>query len=258
MVKRVLSSVIMVALFVPPVFLPDPRWITALGIVILFLATKEYISLTKMSQVFLFLNPLLFVLFVWVPEPFEVIIPSVAGLFILFSLIWVVRDASLHQSYHYLNLFIFLTIGGASIVSLRNTSLPLLVYALLIIIFTDVFAYFLGIKYGKHKLAPTISPKKSVEGLIAGTLLGSASGMLFGFISGLISLDLIQILLFTGISILISLIGQLGDLYASKIKRSYGVKDFGDLFPGHGGLLDRFDSMLMAGLFSSIVVGFLL
>jgi phosphatidate cytidylyltransferase len=128
----------------------------------------------------------------------------------------------------------------------------------LIIIFTDVFAYFLGIKYGKRKLAPSISPKKSVEGLIAGTILGSASGMLYGLISGLILITLEQVFLFTLISLVISLIGQLGDLYASKIKRHYAVKDFGDLFPGHGGLLDRFDSMLMAGLASSVIVGFLL
>jgi phosphatidate cytidylyltransferase len=258
MVKRILSSVIMVALFVPPVFLPDPRFITVLGIVILFLATKEYISVTNRSQVFLLLNPLLFVLFVWVPEPFRILLPILAFIFVVFASYWVIKDAPMNPLYHYINLFIFLTIGGASIVSLKINNLSMLVYVLLIIIFTDVFAYFLGIKYGKHKLAPTISPKKSVEGLIAGTILGSASGMLFGLISGLILITLEQIILFTLISLVISLIGQLGDLYASKIKRHYTVKDFGDLFPGHGGLLDRFDSMLMAGLASSVIIGFLL
>ena len=258
MVKRILSSVIMVALFVPPVFLPDPRFITVLGIVILFLATKEYISLTDKSQVFLLLNPLLFVILVWVPEPFRIVLPTLAFLFVVFASYWVIKDAPLQPLYHYINLVIFLTIGGASIVSLKINNLSMLVYVLLIIIFTDVFAYFLGIKYGKRKLAPSISPKKSVEGLIAGTILGSASGMLYGIISGLITVSVGQVLLFIGISIVISLIGQLGDLYASKIKRYYAVKDFGDLFPGHGGLLDRFDSMLMAGLASSVIVSFLL
>lgn len=104
---------------------------------------------------------------------------------------------------------------------------------------TDTFAYLVGVTMGKHKLIPSISPKKSVEGAIGGILGAVILGSLWIKYNS-INLDILTIifLVFTSIS------SQLGDLIASKIKRVSGIKDYGNIFPGHGGVLDRFDSIL--------------
>jgi phosphatidate cytidylyltransferase len=108
----------------------------------------------------------------------------------------------------------------------------------------DTFAYFIGISLGRHKLCPSISPKKSVEGAIGGlfgSVLGSAT---FGYIVWrLYGLDLGAANL-AAVAFIGGISAQLGDLTASIIKRYAGVKDFGEIMPGHGGILDRFDSIL--------------
>ncbi len=116
---------------------------------------------------------------------------------------------------------------------------------------TDVFAYGFGRKIGKHKLCPTISPKKSIEGAICGI-----AGNIIGFI---IYAVVIMIAFKRQVSasypaliitaVLLSVISQIGDLIMSLVKRRFGVKDFGKILPGHGGVLDRFDSITAVSIF---------
>lgn len=108
----------------------------------------------------------------------------------------------------------------------------------------DTFAYFVGTLMGKHKLCPNISPKKTVEGSIGGLIGSLAGGILVYFAQPLWGLQ-IPYWHFLIVSLCCGVLGQLGDLYASKIKRWAGVKDYGNLFPGHGGVMDRVDSALM-------------
>lgn len=109
----------------------------------------------------------------------------------------------------------------------------------------DVFAYLVGSLFGKHKLIPEISPKKTVEGAIGGIVFAALSYMLYGFIVDMIVDNIVVNYLFLGIfGSVLSVVSQVGDLIASLIKREYGVKDYGKLFPGHGGVMDRFDSVL--------------
>jgi len=104
---------------------------------------------------------------------------------------------------------------------------------------TDSMAYFTGLAIGKHKLAPKISPKKTIEGSIGGILGSILLCALFGyFVTPGLLLHCIVIGLLGGV------ISQFGDLTASIFKRKMGIKDFGNLIPGHGGILDRFDSVL--------------
>ena len=117
---------------------------------------------------------------------------------------------------------------------------------------TDSFALFTGMLIGKHKLAPEISPKKTIEGAVGGSVMGTivASAFYVTVISSSVPLPLVLI-----ITMVLSAVGQMGDLAFSAIKRYYGQKDFSDLIPGHGGILDRFDSLVFVVLAFVLVLG---
>ena len=109
---------------------------------------------------------------------------------------------------------------------------------MLICIVTDAFAMFTGMLIGRHKACPKISPKKTVEGCIGGSIIGTIVGVIFyGCLIGNFSVKLVLI------TLVLTIIGQLGDLFFSKIKRENGIKDFSNIMPGHGGVLDRLDSL---------------
>ena len=108
----------------------------------------------------------------------------------------------------------------------------------------DMFAYFCGRAFGRHKLCPSISPHKTVEGSLFGTVLGTALGMLAWVI--LRNSAPIPWHAYLIASFFCTIAGQLGDLCASVIKRQAGIKDFSDMLPGHGGFIDRIDSFCFA------------
>lgn len=113
---------------------------------------------------------------------------------------------------------------------------------------SDTFAYFTGVFFGKHKLIPDVSPKKTIEGSIGGIVFCSISYVVFGIITdAFFGTDANLVFLAVG-GIIMSVISQIGDLIMSVIKRHYGIKDYGKIFPGHGGMLDRFDSILSVSL----------
>ncbi len=111
----------------------------------------------------------------------------------------------------------------------------------------DTCAYCVGVLFGKHKMAPVLSPKKSIEGAVGGVLGAAGIGALFGwFVNTKVESSLNFIIVFAIISAAGALISMVGDLAASAIKRNYDVKDYGKLIPGHGGVMDRFDSVIFA------------
>lgn len=114
---------------------------------------------------------------------------------------------------------------------------------------TDVFAYIVGKRFGKHKFSP-VSANKTIEGCIGGTIGSLIFTILYTiFLNNYYNMN-INYLLISGIGIILSLIGQVGDFSASTIKRYAGIKDFGNLFPGHGGMLDRIDSVIFIAPFA--------
>lgn len=113
---------------------------------------------------------------------------------------------------------------------------------------TDTFAYFTGYFFGKHKLIPDVSPKKTVEGSIGGIIFCSLFFVLYGVIVDKFFGQNANVVFLLISGIIISVISQIGDLIMSVIKRHYGIKDYGKIFPGHGGMLDRFDSILAVSL----------
>lgn len=109
----------------------------------------------------------------------------------------------------------------------------------------DTSAYCVGVLIGKHKLAPQLSPKKTIEGSLGGIAGSVLVGALYGFfLRNIVGTQMNPVILFALIGAAGAVISQIGDLAASAIKRNYDVKDYGKLIPGHGGVLDRFDSVI--------------
>lgn len=117
-----------------------------------------------------------------------------------------------------------------------------ILFAFAVIWICDTAAYFIGSLLGRHKMSPVVSPNKSWEGFAAGMIFGTLTGYIFSFCA-LKNIDVFQ-MIFAAFAI--SLVGQLGDFVESIFKRRFGVKDSSNIIPGHGGVLDRFDSLLFA------------
>lgn len=161
-------------------------------------------------------------------------------------------------------IYIALCTGAFNV--LRFLGVRFVVYLLVVTISTDIFALVFGMLLGKHKMAPLVSPKKTWEGAIGGTLVATILGTLvvifYPFVAKLFGQNSIEfysnvfdfeklgkvgLVIFVIFSTAaLSVASQIGDLVASKLKRNFGIKDYSNLFPGHGGVLDRFDSAFFA------------
>lgn len=123
----------------------------------------------------------------------------------------------------------------------------LVLLAVLLAFVTDAGAYFVGVFFGKHKGITKVSPNKSVEGYIGGFATGVLFAVLYGLVASKIAGDSVNLLSLGLCGLFGAVATEVGDLAFSFIKRQYGVKDYGHLLPGHGGMLDRFDSMIFCG-----------
>ncbi|MBR2930682.1 MAG: phosphatidate cytidylyltransferase [Clostridia bacterium] len=142
---------------------------------------------------------------------------------------------------------VYIVIAFVSCVVLRYMDYGFYLIILVVIIAwgNDISAYFVGTIFGKHKLIPEVSPKKTVEGAIGGVILAAGLSALFAFIVTLFDKSVkVNYLSLVIMALVLAVISILGDLFASTIKRQYGVKDFGTVLPGHGGMIDRFDSII--------------
>ena len=144
---------------------------------------------------------------------------------------------------------LFIGLSMNLMILIRNFSILYIIYIIIVPCVTDTFALITGKFIGKHKFAPKISPKKTWEGFFGGALWGTICGTVF--FSTVVNPSL-SVFIVGFITLCLSIIGQLGDLVFSAIKRHYGAKDFSNLIPGHGGILDRLDSIVF------VILGFLL
>ena len=127
-------------------------------------------------------------------------------------------------------------------------------YIVIAAFLTDAGAFLVGMKFGKHKLIERISPKKTVEGAIGGYIVGFITSFLFAYLFKFFGSDPMIYLFF---SATLPIVSQVGDLAFSMIKRTYGVKDFGSILLGHGGILDRCDSLFFCLIFYVSMMGFI-
>ena len=174
-------------------------------------------------------------------------------LFILLLAVIVRKEFTVNDAGYYLLTIFYVGSTFHSMLFIRFLGLSLFLFMVLVVAITDSGAYFIGRKFGKRKLAPRISPNKTLEGSVGGTISGVIVGVIFGVVTGL-STNVMTLLL---MSLVVAIVAQFGDLVASSMKREYGIKDFGKLFPGHGGVLDRLDSHLYASLALYILINVL-
>ena len=195
------------------------------------------------------------------------VIPFVILAFLLFSGSIFSEKINIQDVMMVLGMSTFLMVGGQSLSLVRDMGGAFLVFVLLTCFITDAGAYFTGYICSKnfktHKLNERISPKKTIEGSIGGIVFGTLIPFLLTYIPALrletqnvynIEINSIVILC---LAFIMSVVAQLGDLTFSAIKRHFGVKDYSNIFPGHGGVLDRLDSILFNMIFFAVIVTYI-
>lgn len=251
MKKRVISAIVALAIFVPLVIIGG-LWFKLAVCVLAVIGMKEYIDLVggKRPKYIDLIFYALVILLVYMTKNREsyylltLLLPMLAVIYCNNNKKYNADDA-------------FKLIGMATLigtvfhkfVEIRELDIKLFIFLFLITMLTDTYAHLGGSLIGKHKLAPKISPNKTWEGAIIGGVFGTLCASTFYYIAIDSNVNILGLLL---VVTFLSSLGQLGDLFFSAIKRNHAVKDFSNLMPGHGGVLDRLDSIIM------VVIGYIL
>ena len=264
MKKRILSAIIMILIFVPLLFIGGVPF-TILMTLLALASMYELITIREKKKKI----PMLIKVISYLLVIFSSILTYNQNIFsytmsyqlisfivLIFLLPILLKsrsmDYDINDALYLVGSLLFINIAFNLILVVRNYSLNYLIYLLLITVITDTFALITGMYIGKNKLAPSISPHKTIEGFIGGALMGTFVATTFYFTVIDSNISLVILILTTAF---LSVIGQLGDLVFSSIKRTYGVKDFSNLIPGHGGILDRLDSIIFVILAFILVMG---
>lgn len=255
---RVLTALVMTAVLVSAALLLDTRWMALLIGAVVFAAALEWARLAGVSRRAgrLLFGLLLFVggLGIWLVEPGGDLRRWLAGVavawwaYVALALLWQQPMERLLRHFGLRLAAGMLTLIPAWYLLLSLHAQPddgplLMLYAMAVVWVADIGAYFAGRRFGHHKLAPGISPGKTVEGVVGGVLATALWGALGAV---WLSRGVIDGLLFVALIVAAALFSVAGDLFESVLKRGAGVKDSGHLLPGHGGVLDRIDSLTAA------------
>lgn len=256
---RVIAALIMAPVAICAILLLPTQWLAAAAALVFLTGLWEWFRLTGVDglprTVLLVLNLLLMVLLVWASAGSLVLfqLAALAGVgFWLLALLWLrFFDFGAHEESS--ARMLKLAAGSLAIVPAWAALVLIhaggphgnrwLLTALAIVWAADSGAYFAGRAFGRHKLAPRVSPNKTIEGLLGGLVAGLAVAVGFGWLAGVQAADIGWLLLVAGVAVLASV---LGDLFESLLKRHAGAKDSGSVIPGHGGVLDRIDGVLAA------------
>ena len=255
MITRILTAVVLLIIFVPVLFFSHTLIFDFTIAIISLVAAFELLRCVNIIKKYVISVPSLVVAFV-TPLSYRYISNEAILLIVVVYLFGLLYSSIFFRKEHSTSTIslaffctVYVTISFTSILATRELPHGDIMYLLIFIAAwsTDTFAYFTGKLFGKHKLLPAISPKKTIEGTVGGIIFCSLAFIIYGYIIVNFfersSKEPSYILL--GIAgIVVSIVAQLGDLAASAIKRNYDADDFGTIFPGHGGIIDRFDSVM--------------
>jgi phosphatidate cytidylyltransferase len=251
---RLISAVVFMLITVPAVLLGNIYFDIYLG-VITVLGLKELFDLYKKNNGFdnnlIYILSYISSLIILLSD--EELLSSICLSFLLLFIPLVFYENNNYNYDNAVNIF-----GNTLLVSIpfyvlrvvRINSVYVIIYLFLITILTDTFAFIVGKNFGKNKLIERVSPNKTIEGSIGGSIIGTIIPSLFYLFMVDPGESIFLILLFT---LILSIIGQLGDLVFSSIKRYLKIKDFSNIIPGHGGILDRFDSIILVSIAYTII-----
>lgn len=256
MKTRIISAIVALLIFIP-IFIKGGMLFDIAVFVLAILGLKEFLDIKKSKKEMpLFIEFISYIslgLIIFFSSSNDYLLSVdyrlISGLFLTFLIPTVLyhdrKLYSINDAFYLIGSVFFLGVSFSLFILLRNKSLEILLYLFFISIFTDTFAYFTGVLIGKNKLLADVSPKKTIEGMLGGTILGVFVASIF-YHTVIDSNFSLYIIIF--MTTFLSIIGQFGDLVFSAIKRYFGKKDFSNIMPGHGGILDRLDSIIFVAL----------
>ena len=257
MLKRIISGILIIGVLVLAIVFMDTPFLPILISVISAIGVYELNSIAKVKLPAMILSiAMAAAIPFWAGYGEYVLFGQIISFYIIVMLIMMVKwhdELKIEQ----IAISVFSSIAVPcslsswiliAYISSENIAYYYILFAVSCAWLSDVFAYFCGVAFGKHKMTPVVSPKKTWEGAIGGIILTAAVnvGFYFVFRAKFLGEDIMpwDWYIVIPISIILSVVSIFGDLSASVIKRRFGVKDYGWLIPGHGGVMDRFDSML--------------
>ena len=257
MKKRVISSIVALLICVPLLIIGG--FIFDVGVIIIgLLGIREFLHARQTKKELpMFINFISYIVFTLLVASgirtnsliLDVDFRVISALVMVFLIpVVLYHDRKLYSvtdAFYLIGGIFFLGISFSLFIIYRNINILLLAYLFIITIITDTYAYIMGRLIGRRKLLEEISPNKTWEGMLSGTLLGTLLASVF-YITVLNSQANIALIIF--VTLFLSIIGQFGDLVFSAIKRYFGIKDFSNIIPGHGGILDRLDSIIFVML----------
>ncbi|MGY0798183.1 phosphatidate cytidylyltransferase [Lysobacter sp. A286] len=261
---RLIAALVMAFVAISAILLLPTEWLMALAAVVFLLGLWEWFDLADIEDtlartVLLLAHLALMVALVWASRSTRGFSFALLELMTLIGVVWwflALMWLGRHRfaSDHATHARVFKLFAGAlamipawCALAWIHASTPnghfWLLTALMVVWAADSGAYFAGRRFGKHKLAPLISPNKTIEGLVGGVVAGVTAGVVMSLLAGATTEQLPAIAL---VALVATLFSVVGDLFESLLKRHAGVKDSGNVIPGHGGILDRLDGVLAA------------
>ena len=263
LVKRSLSGIIYVALIFSAIYIDCMPFFLVVFSFIAFVAHWEYAELNRLHRtrpLRVILDALASIFMINATGLTSLLLKPSLGIFILYLLFILVRSLYSNRSEQPAEIskiifgHIYITLPITLATLLKDCYPSILLTAVIAIWANDTGAYIVGSKIGKNRLFPSLSPKKSWEGFFGGMLFSVISTTLLAYFLDVFMFDVITRGIILGI--VISIFATWGDLFESMLKRNAGVKDSGSLIPGHGGILDRIDSMLFVIPITTLLVYF--